>query len=207
MPDYSDMNCELCSAKDCASYHGFYTRKVVEPISGFSEEDFPIMRYLCHGLGQERMSDDRTFSLLPVELVPFRKLSLLYMTLSVLIWIKGGLSRLKALDVIADELCSRTQDIEYVHEPALTDHEIIMRIASHRLWKSADLFSEIADFPSESGEQSHLRFLEYCKNYSSIRDKSSRGPPDLAWDYYILNKKSGRFGAFLFGVPFQERNH
>ena len=205
--DYTDKSCEICGARGCASYHGFYTRAVIEPSTGFAVSDFPVMRFLCHGVGEERKSNDRTFSLLPVELVPFRKLSLLYMVLSVLIRIKRKLSLLESLDVIAAELCTRTQDILFVHEPALTDHEMIMRLASRRLWKSADLFSETADFPGDSGEQLLLRFLEYCTNYSSNRAESIRGPPGLAWDYYILNKESGRFGVFLFGVPFQGRNH
>jgi len=164
------------------------------------------MRFLCHGVGKERRSGDKTFSLLPVELVPFRKLSLLYMVLSVLIRIKRKLSLLKTLDVIAAELCTGTPDILFVHESALTDHERIMRIAMRRLWKSADLFSEAADFPGDSGERSLLWFLEYCTNYSSNCAESIRGPPGLSREYYILNKRHGRYGAFLFGVPSQDRN-
>lgn len=203
VPDYSDKPCEICGAMGCAGYHGFYTRAVIDPSTGFSVSDFPVMRFLCHGVGEERRSGDRTFSLLPVELVPFRKLSLLYMALSILIRIKRKLSILKSLDVIAKELCTGTPDILFVHESALTDHEMIMRIALRRLWKSADIFSEA---PGDSGEQSLLWFLEYCTNYSSNRAESIRGPPGLVWDYCIQNKEHGRYGVFLFGVPSQDRN-
>lgn len=161
------------------------------------------MRFHCRRFGVILWNSHRTFSLLPVELVPYRKLSLMFMVLSVLIRVKGKLSLLRSLDVIAEELCSLSGDIGFIHESALMDHELILVIAAQRFWKSAVLFSMAPVFPVN---QSLSGFLEYCESYCSIRDESIRGPPGLAWDYYIHNKGRGIFGAFLFGVPSQERD-
>ncbi|MBN2029609.1 hypothetical protein JW824_05135 [bacterium] len=161
------------------------------------------MRFHCKGVGSDLKSQHRTFSLLPVELVPYRKLSLMFMVLSVLIRVKGKLSLLRSLDVIAEELCSLSGDIGFVHESALMDHELILAIAAQRFWKSAVLFSTAPDFPDN---QSLYGFLEYCESYCSVRNKSIRGPPGLSWDYYILNKAHGRFGSSLFGAPSQDRD-
>ena len=161
------------------------------------------MRFRCKRVGLDLRSNHRTFSLLPVELVPFRKLSLLYMALSVFIRVKRQLSRIRSLDAIVEELCSLAVDIPFVHEPALIDHELIMVMAARRLCKSAALFSTAPDFPDN---QSLSGFLDYCESYASVRDECIRGPTGLGWDYYILNKEHGRFGAFLFGVPTQERD-
>ena len=187
----------------CARYLGFYTRRVEDPRTGFSVQDFPVMRFFCNRVGNGLRSSHRTFSLLPIELVPYRKLSILYIVLSVLIRFKRNVSLLRALDIIADELCSLAQDIGFVHEPALIDHELILRLASQRFWKSAALFSTEPNFPDN---QSFSGFLEYCEDYGSILDESIRGPPGLAWDYYILNQEHGRFGSLLFGVPSQDRD-
>jgi len=161
------------------------------------------MRFFCNRVGNELKSSHRTFSLLPIELVPYRKLSLLYIVLSVLIRFKRNVSRVRALDIIADELCSLSQEIGFVHEPALIDHEMILRLAAQRFWKAPVLFSNGPDYPDN---RSFSRFLDYCENYRCIRDASIRGPPGLAWDYYILNKEHGKFGAFLFGIPSHERD-
>jgi len=161
------------------------------------------MRFHCRRFGVVLRSSHRTFSLLPVEIVPYRKLSLMFMVLSVLIRVKGKLSRLRSLDVISEELCSLSRDIGFVHESALMDHELILAIAAKRFWKSAMLFSTKPDFPDN---RSLYGFLKYCESYCSVHDKSIRGPPGLAWDYYILNKDHGRLRVFLFGVPSQERD-
>ena len=76
------------------------------PAQGFSVQDFPVMRFFCNRVGNGLRSSHRTFSLLPIELVPYRKLSILYIVLSVLIRFKRNVSLLRALDIIADELCS-----------------------------------------------------------------------------------------------------
>ena len=205
IPNYWDKPCEICGAVGCATYHGFYTRHAVDPMTGFSVNDFPVMRFLCNRVGYKFKSVHRTFSLLPSELIPFRKLSLEYMMQSVLIRVKRKLSLFKSLDAISNELCFLSLDIAFVHESALLDHVDIMTLAANRLWKFSELFSEFPGFPSDSDNQILLQFLEYCQNYRSARDESIRGPPGLAWDYYNLNKNHGRFGAFLFGRPSQKR--
>ena len=73
IPDYRD-RCPLCSGKGCAVRHGLYRRRVVDR-RGCVFEDFPIPRFKCRGKGPVR-SRAITFSVLPAELLPRRKVSL-----------------------------------------------------------------------------------------------------------------------------------
>ena len=163
------------------------------------------MRFRCRRIGSNLRSGHQTFSLLPLALVPFRKLTLFYMVFSVLFRIRDKLSLMKTLDVIVERLCVHSQDILFVHEAALIDYINIMKLAQERFRKSLVLFPTWEMFTKGSGNHQFLQFLEYCKSYSSGGEKSIRGPPGLAWEYYIRNVEHGGFGLFLFGVPSQER--
>lgn len=71
-PSY-DQCCAICKASDCAKFHGFYTREVVEEEGkGF---EIWIARYLCHRKGEADPGAHKTFSLLPHVLIPYRHYS------------------------------------------------------------------------------------------------------------------------------------
>ncbi len=99
IPDFSD-KCLICGGEDCAKYHGCYTRTVKCPLSGFYVDDFPIIRIFCYRKGAQIKCDHVTFSLLPLDLVPFRQLSLQFMVLAVWLRLIQGLSLTKSADAI-----------------------------------------------------------------------------------------------------------
>ena len=103
VPDFSS-ECPIFGAEDCARYWGFHTRHVIEPMGGLSVDDFPIMRFRCYRRGGKARVPDFTFSLLPLDLVPYRRLSLSFMVAGVLLWLQRPLSREKAEEVIEAEL-------------------------------------------------------------------------------------------------------
>ena len=103
IPDFSD-KCLICGAADCAGYHGHYTRTVICPLTVFSVPDFPVMRFLYQGKGDKRKCDHVTFSLLPIELVPFRQLILKFMVPAVWIKLSRHLSFTRSPDAIEEEL-------------------------------------------------------------------------------------------------------
>ena len=128
IPDFSD-KCLICSGADCAGYHGHYTRTATCPLTGFSVPDFPVMRFLCQGKGDKRKCDHVTFSLLPIELVPFRQLTLKFMILAV--WIKLGrhLSFTRSLDAIEEELNTLGDIAEFINISTLMSWERLIRAA------------------------------------------------------------------------------
>jgi hypothetical protein len=44
--DYFEQCCPICHASNCAQFHGYYLRKVVDE-KGTYYEDFPIIRFKC----------------------------------------------------------------------------------------------------------------------------------------------------------------
>lgn len=71
--DFPDFNhtCPICGGENCNVRIGFYFRKhVIIDFKLF--KSIPIARYLCRKKGP-RKSKHRTFSLLPHQLIPYRK--------------------------------------------------------------------------------------------------------------------------------------
>jgi hypothetical protein len=127
IPDFSD-ECLLCGAADCASYHGHYTRRATCPETGFSVSDFPILRFLCQDKG-DKQCDHVTFSLLPIELVPFRQLTLKFMVLAVWIRLSRGTSFTIALDNIEEELNNLADIADFINVSTLMSWERLIKSA------------------------------------------------------------------------------
>ncbi len=73
VPDFR-RRCPLCAGAGCAVRQGLYFRRVVDG-DGAVYERFPVPRFLCQRKGP-RQARDRTFSVLPTELVPRRRFAL-----------------------------------------------------------------------------------------------------------------------------------
>ncbi len=159
------------------------------------------MRYYCRRRGKKRRSTDVTFSLLPIELVPYRKLTLVFMVLSIWIRIKHKLSLLKSLDVIIAKLPHEVADFSFVYQSALMDYEMIMKTAMKRL----DTLGEQVELLGPIESKDLLGFVEFARKYESQGDKFIRGPPGLAWDYSIMHGKHVQGSIFLFGDSSQDR--
>ncbi len=207
IPDYSD-KCLICLAKDCAKYHGAYTRGANSPEENFSAHDLPCPRFLCHGKGVAKKTDHKTFSLLPYQLMPFRKLAIKYIILAVFIKIKKGLSGFKALDKI-ESLFPNPNDIaEFLNQCALYQWEVLVRDAFERFIKSHFYKSHPRRklIKSEDPRDRIIGFLKLAmKHESQYLNAPKRGPDEMAFDFYLSNDGSGQLAPFLFGVASQHR--
>lgn len=206
IPDFSD-KCLICGAANCAGYHGHYTRTATCPLTGFSVPGFPVMRFLCQGKGDKRECDHVTFSLLPIELVPFRRLTLKFMVLAV--WIRLGrhLSFTGALDAIEEELNSLGDIAEFINISTLMSWERLIR-AAFKLFLSTDInilcksqYEKII-----ADETGLLLFLELLREYKSGNTNNPiRGPDAFAWDFYQQSGGTDQLALFLFGRASQHR--
>jgi hypothetical protein len=206
IPDFSD-KCLICGAADCAGYHGHYTRTATCPLTGFSVSDLPVMRFLCQGKGDKRKCDHVTFSLLPIELVPFRQLTLKFMVLAVWIMLDRRLSFTRALDAIEEELNNLGDVAEFINTSTLMSWERLIR-AAFELFLSTDI--EVCKPRYEkitADETCVLLFLELLREYKSGNANNPiRGPDAFAWDFYQQSGGADQLALFLFGRASQHRN-
>jgi len=207
IPDFSD-KCLICGAADCAGYHGHYTRTVICPLTGFSVPDFPVLRFLCQGKGDKKKSDHVTFSLLPIELVPFRQLTLKFMVLAV--WLRLGrqLSLTSALDDIEEELNHLGDIAEFINISTVMSWERLIRAAFELfLSTNINMLCNIQYEKITADETSLLPFLELLKKYKSRNmNNPIRGPDAFAWDFYQQSGGTNKLVPFLFGKASQHRN-
>jgi len=105
-PSFRDC-CPICFGKNCAKRNGFYTRVAIEKDG--KEKDIPVARWECGRKGEVDDSADRTFSLLPHPLVPYRRYSaaVQYETFKQAA-INGTKGALDALQPVLEGFCERT---------------------------------------------------------------------------------------------------
>jgi len=207
IPDFSD-KCLICGAADCAGYHGHYTRTAICPLTGFSVPDFPVLRFLCQGKGDKKKCDHVTFSLLPIELVPFRQLTLKFMILAV--WLRLGkhLSFTRALDDIEEELNHLGDIAEFINISTVMSWERLIK-AAFELFLSTDIniLCRIQYKKITNDKTGLLLFLELLREYKSRNmDNPIRGPDAFAWDFYQQSGGTNKLVPFLFGKASQHRN-
>ena len=205
IPDFSD-KCLICGGVNCASYHGYYTRTAICPLTGFSVPDLPVLRFLCHDKGNARTCDHVTFSLLPLQLVPFRQLSLNFMLLAVWILISRHLSLTRAMDVIERELNNLSDVADCINISTMMSWKRMI-LAAFELFLSADINmvsnSRYEQLLDTAGIQLFLKtFIHYqCQ----INNYPIRGPDAFAWDFYQQSGGADQCAPFLFGRASQHR--
>ena len=206
IPDFSD-KCLICGAADCASYHGHYTRTATCPLTGFSVPDFPVMRFLCQGKGDKKKCDHVTFSLLPIELVPFRQLILKFMVLAVWIRLSRHLSLTKSLDAIEKELNNLGDIAEFINTSTLMSWERLIH-AAFELFLSTGIKVYTPQYEKITADETGvLLFLELLREYKSRNvNNPIRGPAAFAWDFYQQSGGAAQLALFLFGRASQHRN-
>lgn len=200
IPDYSDQ-CPICRKANCACYHGFYTRAVTCPITGFSVNDFPVIRFKCNDSDKLQKDDHVTFSLLPIELVPFRQLSLCFMILSLWLRLNNNASLIKAMDII--ETFNNLADIgDFICVSNQIAWEKNIKIA-FKLFLSSGIYIRYKSQFSEKKVDSNkelLQFIEFAMmHHLEVDGNCIRGPNALAFEYYKSTN------TFLFGTASQHR--
>ena len=131
IPDFSD-KCLICGAKDCAQYHGKYERGAICPLTGFEVPDLLALRFLCNDKGLRKKCDHRTFSLLPLVLVPYRQLTLRFMILAVWLRLRKKLSLFNAMDAIENTLVNLEDIANFLSVASQYEWEKMVRIAFDR---------------------------------------------------------------------------
>jgi hypothetical protein len=195
--------CPLCGGVDCAIFIGYYPRAVIDE-NGTYFKEFPIARYLCQGKGTRGAEDDRTFSLLPYQLVPYTRYSIAFIIKSLRARYEEGLSISKLQDYLAgfgkDEILSISADqllyfkqivIEAVHKITATGHY-------------QELEGEI--FLKSTDRQIVVALIEFASRFECCKtDPGIRGPCGLGYDFYLNEGGFLHNAPFLFGTPYQFR--
>ncbi len=207
IPCFSD-KCPICGSADCATYHGYYIRIVICPLTGFSVSDFPILRFLCHNKGI-RKCDHVTFSLLPVDLVPFRQLTLKFMVLAVWIRIGKELSLTNALSAIEEGLNDLADIADFINISTLMSWERLIQAAFELYLSSGskelckiDQYEHILSYNTKL-----LLFIVTLKEYTSLNTSNPiRGPAAFAQEFYQQLGGTDKLAHFLFGIASQHRS-
>ncbi len=208
LPDYSE-ECLICKAPNCAQYLGFYERGAECPLTGFKVPDLPAFRFLCRGKGT-RICNHKTFSLLPLMLVPYRRLTLKFMTLAVYLKLNHKLSLFNAMDAIEKQLVDFEDVADFISIAILLEWEKIMRLAFYRFIVMHEFYKSNHDqfvIMKRDLENGLIVFLKMAAEYDSqYINPSIRGPDGLALDFYKSNGGANELAFFLFGTASQHRN-
>jgi hypothetical protein len=197
-PDFSCV-CPICGASGCSVYHGYYTRAALCPVSGFDVDDFPVMRFKCCSL-DKAINSHVTFSLLPVGLVPYRKVSLLFMVMAVWLRISHAVSLFKTMDIIESELNKLEDAGGFLSVSALCLWSNVIGAAYAHLLSRNTYIRYEPNQKSVSYIEELNHFVEYIVNYKRASDHHQiRGPDALALEFFNLEH------IFLFGVASQDR--
>lgn len=173
-PRYSNC-CPICRTRECCRFIGYYYRQVIDE-NGTYFKEFPIARYICEKKGK-RIVEDKTFSLLPYQLVPYVKYSIDF--------IVRVLSEEKSINQTLDKYAQISDSKQLYRFKKIID------IAKEKLVSGGFLINE---------ENLIAYSLSYQSRYYEIR-----GPCGLGLDYYLNNGQYYENSWFLFGCASQFR--
>jgi hypothetical protein len=205
IPDFSN-KCPICGGVNCACYLGYYIRTAICPITGFFVLDLPVLRFLCSRKGDTIVCDHITFSLLPLILVPYRRLSLKFMMLAVWIRVSRHLSLTNALDAIENELNHLEDVADFINISSMISWEQMALTGARLLLSSKiDLASKIQyeQFTDIKELSRVLQIIIHHKSESG--DHPIRGPDAFAWEFYQQSGETVQCTPFLFGLASQHR--
>lgn len=206
IPDFSE-KCLICGAKDCARYHGTYERAATCPITGFEEPDLVVLRFLCNGKGVKSKCDHGTFSLLPLVLVPYRRLTLRFLVLAVSLRLTQRLSLFDAMNAIENTLINLSDIGGFLSIASQLEWEKMMKLALRRFVISDMLRQQQFSIVREMPEEGLVAFLQMAIEYRTREaDPPIRGPDGLNWDFYHSSGGSTELAPFLFGTASQHRD-
>ena len=187
--------CPICEESDCAQFFTYYPRHVVEE-NGKTYTDFPIARFLCK-------KTKRTFSLLPYQLIPYRKYSIDFIFLALT---KKYLEEESNTEVLNKLSGLDENDFLKIDTSQLADFRELAEESVSKLL-ATNYYLEFKDIISEANANKHLmRFIEFAKDFESTKTEVQiRGPCALSFDFYLAGGSSLQGAQFLFGTPSQFR--
>jgi len=164
------------------------------------------LRFLCYRKGDTLICDHATFSLLPLVLVPYRRLSLTFMVLAVWIRVSRHLSLTDALDAIENELNHLGDVANFINISTMMSWQRMI-LTALEFFASADInIVSKSQYKQLQNTASLKLFLDLLKNYQSQSSNHPiRGPTAFTWDYYQQSGGSVQHAVFLFGRASQHR--
>lgn len=183
-PDFREC-CPLCEGSNCPKRIGYYDRGVVDE-SG-EHYRINIARYLCREKGAIKALD-RSFSLLPYQLIPYFSHTIETTIETISFWLEGN----SLLDV--QNYASSLGSEEYLEIGASTLYRLkeVVEEAFDRAVIQGDYKAE-----EEGGLEG---FIECCRDFHyQLEAEQLVGPLAICVDYY--HRTAGRF---LFGSPSQQ---
>lgn len=169
--------------------------------NGTYYKEFPIARYECHGKGKRKISHT-TFSLLPYQLIPYRRYSIPFV--------------IKILEVLSMDTSVIDDVLDYAANLGRDDILSISAVTVSAFKKlgleviekmigSGYYINDINnDFNSFNIKQRVRVFIRYAEGFCCTKtDNPIRGPCGLAYDFYLRGGSYYNNAPFLFGTPSQ----
>jgi hypothetical protein len=175
-------------------------------LTGFSASDLPVIRFLCHGIGDIKICGHATFSLLPFQLVPFRSLSLNFMVIAVWIRISRQLSLTRAMDTIEEELNNLGDVANFINISTMISWQLMIQTGLELFCLTDN--NMVSPSKYEQLQDTELKlFLEIIIHHQiHINHHPIRGPDAFAWDFHQQQVgKTDHCNSFLFGWASQHR--
>lgn len=196
-------SCPICGGVDCAQFIGYYEREVIDE-NGTYYKGFPIARYLCRGKGDEKIVKDKTFSLLPYQLVPYTKYSIPFIIKSMKLRYIDGLSTYKLQDYLAS---FGKEEILSISADQLLGFKKVVMDAIHKIMTTR-YYQEFEEkgFNESTDQGLLISFIEFAEGFECTKvNPCIRGPCGLNYDFYINGGSYFKNAYFLFGTPSQFR--
>ena len=172
--------------------------------NGTYYKGFPIARYICERKGGRGVVSDKTFSVLPYQLVPYTKYSVPFIIKMLKAKHIEDLSISKLQDLVAnfgeDEILAISSDQLY-------DFKKLIRDAVNKIMATGHYqeFREEVSLMSTEQERVVL-FIEFSLCFECFKiNPMIRGPCGLHYDFYLNEGGYLRNAPFLFGTPYQFR--
>ena len=195
--------CPLCAGNHCAQFIGYYQRPVIDE-NGTYYKAFPIARFLCHRKGGQPIVDHRTFSLLPFQLVPYSKYSILfifnvlksiYVEDQSIMQVQTYLSKFDETGIYID-----------LDTWSIYGFKTLILEAINKLLSSA-YYPEAENRLQHASDYQRIKaFIIFVQAFCCYKlSPCIRGPCALLYDFYMQGGGWFRNSYFLFGIPSQFR--
>lgn len=183
-PSFRDQ-CPCCDRPECAEFHGYYRRGVVTA-EGLRIADFPVLRYICRA-PRLKPGQHRTFSLLPAQLIPYRRPSQDFLVAAMKTFLASRQTVAQRLDMICEQF---------------PEGSVCENIGTSHLWDFSRLLLETTQKMSLWKQRSFPELrqaVDFIANYPG-------GAVTLSMDYYQAHGGWQGKSPFLFGTPSQFRS-
>ena len=196
--------CPLCGGYNCYKFLGFYPRPVFDEHGTFFK-NFLIARFECLRKGSDFIVQDKTFSLLPYQLIPYCKYSIPF------------IFKIMEMNYIDDKSIMEIQELLTKYENS-NDY---IDLAQSTIYRFKNLIEATISKLLVCGY-----YPEFNKNILDLKDDNKsiiefitfalsfvcskllyeiRGPCALGYDFFLIRGDYVKNSYFLFGTASQFR--